>query len=89
MDDIGKEVVMLESVVGVDSLIVDCEGASPDASLVLSRWVGPELPCEHIKNLLSNPPSFREGRECEVVWINFPETCKEISIIQTAMQILS
>lgn len=78
MDDVCQEVVVFESVVGIHPFVVDSEGAGPDAPLVLSCGMSPELPREHIENLLADPSPFREGRECEVVRVNFPEACKKL-----------
>lgn len=78
MNDVCQEVVVFEPVVGIYPFVVDCEGASSDAPLVLSCGVGPELPRKHIENLLADPPPFCEGRECEVVRVNFPEACKKL-----------
>lgn len=74
--DVGKEVIMFESVVRVDSIVVDGESASPDAPFVLGCRVSSELSGEDVQDLLSNPPSFGKRSEREVVRVYFSETCK-------------
>lgn len=64
---------MLQSVVGVHSLVVDGEGPRSDAPLVLSCRVGPEFPRKHVENFLTDPPSFGERCKREVVRVHFPE----------------
>lgn len=76
MNDVGEQIVMFESIVGVDSFVVDCEGASPDTPFVLSGGMSPELPCEDIEDLFPDPSSFGERCKCEVIRINFPKACK-------------
>lgn len=76
MNNVGEEVIMLQPVVGIYSLVVDGEGTSSDAPLVLSCRVRSELSREHVEYLLSDPSAFRERGECEVVGVYFPEACK-------------
>lgn len=68
---------MLQSVVRVDSFIVDSEGASPDAPLVLCCGVSPEFSGEDVQYLLPDPPSFGERGKCEVVRVDFSEACND------------
>lgn len=78
MDDVGEQVVVFESVVGVNPVVVDCEGASPDASLVLGCRVCSELSSKDIEDLFSHPSPFGKRCECEVVGVHLSETCKYI-----------
>lgn len=73
MNNVGKQIIMLKPVIGVYPVVVDGERPSPDAALVLRCWVSPELPREHIQDLLAHPPAFGERRKCEVVGVHFPE----------------
>lgn len=81
MHDVGKQVIMFESVVWIDSLIIDGEGTSSNTPLVLSRGVSPELPGEHVEDPLAYPSSFGESCEREVVRIYFPETCNNVGVL--------
>lgn len=72
MDNVREKVVVLKSVVGIDSFVVDGECASPDASLVFRCGVRPELSSEDIEDLLPDPPAFGECCEREVIRVDFP-----------------
>lgn len=73
MDDVGQKIVVLQSVVRINSFVVDGKGPGSDTSFVLSCGMGSELPCENIEDFLADPPSFGECCEREVVRVDFPE----------------
>lgn len=75
VNDVGEKVVVPQPVVDVDLLVVDRERARAYAPLVLLGRVGPELPGEHLEDLLAHPAALREGREGEVVRVDLTETC--------------
>lgn len=65
---------MPEPVVWWDPVVVNREGASPDAALVFGGRVSPELPGEHVQNALAHPPALGESGEGEVIGVDFAET---------------
>ena len=68
---------MLEPVVGGHLLVINRQLARLDAALVLLCWMGPELTCEHVQDLLAHPPALGERREGKVVRIDFPKACQK------------
>lgn len=65
---------MLQSVVRVNSFVVDGKSPRSDAPLVLSCRVGSKFSSENIENFLADPPPFGESCERKVVWVDFPES---------------
>ena len=43
-------------------------------SYIFLHWVSPELPGEHVKDLLPDPAPLGEGGEGEVVGVDLPQT---------------
>ena len=89
VDDVREEVVMPQSILDINLLVVNGQSPIKNASLlkdtlVLSpiriltyiflHWVSTKFPGKHIKNLLPNPSSLGKGSECEVVRVNLPQT---------------
>lgn len=65
---------MLELIIRRDLFVVDREGATPYAALVLLGGMCPEFPGEHVQYPLPHPPALSERREREVVRVDFPQT---------------